>query len=513
MADELEDLIKRSKDSEAMVPYWNKTDAIVEGYEVIKLAGKEYLPQFSEEPESDFKTRLEISKFTNIYRDVLEGLASKPFEEEISLISGESKKIPVEIEDFCEDVDGSGNNLTIFSATTFFNGLNSAISWIFVDYPTVDASVIRTVADLKNAGIRPFWSHVLGRNVLEARTKIISGKETLSYIKIFEPASNGDVNHIRVFELLLNGEVIWKLYRHVPESTKKDTYVLETEGKLSIDVIPLVPFITGRRDGKTFKLFPAMQDAADLQITLYQDESALQFIKTMAGYPMLAANGMKPQLDANGIPKKIAIGPSKILYGTPDAAGNHGTWTYVEPSANSMKFLQENIDKTKQDLRELGRQPLTAQSGQLTVITTAVAAGKAKTAVAAWTYALKDALENALVITSKWLNLKDYEPEVNVYNEFDNFTDNNADLTALKDARTNGDLSQETYWSELKRRKVLSPEFEADEEKKKILGEIPTDNSDLENEDDDSDSKDIVISVKKPKDQKNETSTTPARKK
>ncbi len=475
---EINEKVKRSKDSAAMLNYWDKTDAIIEGYEAIKAGGELYLPKFTNEPDDDYNTRLRLTKFTNIYRDVLEGLAAKPFEREVTI---KDENIPTPVSEFIENVDGSGNNLTIFAATTFFNGLNSAIDWIFVDYPTVDTNLVRTVADVKKAGIRPFWSHVLGRNVLEAKTEIIAGLETLSYIRIFEP---GSPDKVRIFQRSQLGQVTWELWRKVDNAKKvEEQYVLETSGVLSINVIPLIPFITGRRDGKTFKLFPAMQDAADLQITLYQDESALQFIKTMAGYPMLAANGMKPEMDATTKqPKKIAIGPMKVLYGTPDNNGNHGSWNYIEPSATSMTFLKDSIKDTKSDLRELGRQPLTAQSGQLTVITTAVAAGKAKSAVSAWSLGLKDALENALKITCMWMGIQ-FEPEVDVYNEFDNFTDNNADLTALATMREKGDLSQSTYWEEMKRRKVLSSEFDEEEEKLKLLGDIPADdnNPDLEN--------------------------------
>lgn len=481
MAENESKWLRRAKDSAAMLPYWDKTDAIVEGYEAVKAAGKTYLPQFCEEPDAEYKNRLELTKFTNIYRDVVEGLATKPFEEEVTLIGD---KVPEAVVKFTENVDGSGSNLTAFAAQTFFNGINSAIDWIFIDYPTVEPGIVRTVADAKAAGVRPFWSHVLGRNVLEARTVNIAGSEVLSYIRIFEPGGDGP-DHVRIFERLLNGVITWELrVKNDKAAAEDDGFSVESKGTLTLKVIPLVLFTTGRRDGKWFKFFPAMADAADLQISLYQDESALQFVKTMAGYPMLAANGVKPEMDADGkTVKKLAVGPSKVLYAPPNGNGDSGSWTYVEPSAQSMTFLKASIDGTKQDLRELGRQPLTAQSGQLTVITTAVAAGKARSAVSAWALSLKNALEEALKITAEWLAVP-YEPEVNVFTEFDNFTDSDKDLTALQAARAGGDLSRETYLSELKRRKVLSPEFDFDEENEKLLNEVPSDGTDLENKDD-----------------------------
>lgn len=464
-------MLKRSKDSAAMLPYWDLTDDLIEGAAAVKQ-NPEYLPQFPNEETNTYKLRSCLTKYTNIYGDIVEGLASKPFEEEVSLIEEKDKEPPEPIDAFIEDVDGAGNNLTVFAGGVFFSGINSAIHWIFIDNPIVDPTVIRTRADAKAAGIRPFWSHVIGRNVLEARTEMVGGTERLSYIKIFEP---GEPNHVRIFKR--DGDIVnWELWEET------DALVGDTQSKykqiggarLGIDVIPLVPFVTGRRDGRTFKVRPPMKAAADTQIELYQQESGLKYIKTLSAYPMLAANGLNPDKLPNGDPKPLAIGPMRVLWGKPDASGNHGTWEILEPSATSMKFLADDIKDTIANLRELGRQPLTAQSGNLTVITTAVAAGKAASAVGAWALLLKDTLENALVITAKWLNIT-YDPQVNVYTEFDNFTDSDTDKTTLMDMRKNNDLSQTTLWYEMKRRGVLSPEFEADDERAQILEETPGD--------------------------------------
>jgi hypothetical protein len=289
---------------------------------------------------------------------------------------------------------------------------------------------------------------------------------------------------VRIFERY-GSLVTWQLWERMANAVDgKAQYQLIDGNTLSIDVIPFVPFTTGRRDGNGWKFFPPMQDAADLQIQLYRDESALQYIKTLTAYPMLGANGMKPEMGADGkTPKKVAIGPGVVLWGKPDGNGNHGEWKYVEPTAESLRFLAEDIKSVKEDLRELGRQPLTAQSGNVTVITSAVAAGKARSAVSAWALGLKDAAENALVITGKFIGMKDYEPEVNVYNEFDNFTDGGTDLDTLTKARENGDISRKTYHTELKRRKVLSPEFEHDDELEELANEMPGE-PDMENEDD-----------------------------
>lgn len=475
-----DEMLKRSPDSAAMLDYWDQVDAIVDGIAAIRLQGDKFLPRFTDEDAADYDYRLKLTKMTNVYRDTIEALAAKPFEDEVSLILDDKQNaVPEAMLKFIENVDGAGNNLTVFCGSTFFNGINNALDWIMIDYPKrADTAAIRNMADAKKAGLRPYWSHVLARNVLAARSKVINGNEVLEYVKIFEP---GAPDHIRVFERTETG-VTWTLYQKSdkPAESGKSQFVQIDTDVVTIGIIPMVPFATGRRDGRSWRFFPQMRDAADLQIELYQQESGLKFAKTLTAYPMLAGNGIKPPLKADGKPEKIAVGPNRVLYAPPNPSGGQpGSWAYVEPNSQSLTFLAADVKETIMQLRELGRQPLTAQSGNLTTVTTAVAAGKAKSAVKTWCYSLKDALENAFVITALWLSIDaaTYKPTVSVYTEFDEFMEGK-DLEALQSARDNRDLSRATYWEEMRRRGVLSPEFTPEIEEQRLLDELPGDGPD-----------------------------------
>lgn len=479
----------RDPDSQWMLEYWDKTDDIVAGENAMKAGATKYLPKFRREDQEDYNERLNFIEFTNIYRDIVETLASKPFEEPISLVEGEGenkKGIPDAIKEFIEDVDGASNNITVFSALAMFNAINSAIHWIYVDYPVIEPGTVRTQQDVIDKGIRPFWSHVLGRNVLEAKAQVIAGAETLVKMRILEP---GLPNHVRVFERIMTTKppfaqpvavVIWALFRELPADggSGPKRFIKVDGGEITIGIIPLVPIITGRRNGRSFKIDPAMRDAADVQIQLYQQECGLKFAKTMGAYPMLAANGVKLPKGPDGKPLPVAVGPNRVLSSEPDGAGNVGNWEYVQPSADILKFLKDDIKETMDQLRELGRQPLTAQSGNLTVITTAVAAGKAGSACKLWAGAMEDALENALVITCKWLNIKPeaYDPDLNVFKEFDDFAgEQGKDVTAIQTMRKDRDLSYTNYIKEMKRRKIIRGDLDEDENTKQLLDETPSD--------------------------------------
>lgn len=479
-ASQTDRLARRAADNLAMADYWHKAKTVVGGIEAMKKERETYFPRFVEEESQTYQGRLELTKMTNVYDDILESLASKPFEQEAHLIEDEGKSVPEQLLEFVENVDGAGNNLTMFGNQVFYNGVNNAIDWIFIDAPKIDPTTVRNNADAKRAGIRPYWSRVVAENVLEATATVIGGNETLTYIRIMEP---GTPNHIREFVRNESGVIEWRLY---VETNQYDT-VLETayekidEGTLEIDQIPLVPFMTGRRKGRTFVFKPPLKSALDLQVELFLQESGLKYTKHLAAYPMLTGNGVKPKYAADGVTiVPVRVGPGRVLFAPPDNAGKAGSWEFIQPNAEVLKFLADDIKSTQDQMRELGRQPLTAQSGNLTVITTAVAASKSRSAVVAWALSLKDALENAFVITCKFYGIATdtFDPQVFVFTDFDEIEDNAPAVQAIQTMRNDGDISQETYWGEMKRYGILSPEFNADTERKNLLEELPGDGED-----------------------------------
>lgn len=468
-----EEMEKRSNDSAKMLPYWEMAADLVEGIDALKAKEKQYLPGFENESKSNYDVRLSLTKYTNIISDIIENLASKPFEKDIKL-PDEGKGTPEQIKTFVEDVDGAGNTLSTFAYDIFYNGIQYVVDWIFIDFPTIPVAEgrTRTREEEKQLGIKPFWTHVLGINVYDAQWKVIKGKEQLTYIKIHEHATGVDPEQFRIMYADENGArfEIWR------KTDKLDEYYLYAEGPITIGIIPLVSFATGRRHGRRYFYKQPMRPAMELQKELYLEESGEKFSRTIAAYPMLSANGVKPDIDpTTKLPKPINIGPMKALYAPPDGNGNSGEWKFMQPDAGIFNYLKEDKKDTIQQLRELGRQPLTAQSGNLTVINSAFAASKSKTAVLAWAFLLKNAIEEALLITAMWMNVS-YDPDVEIYTEFDNFIDGANDVDALGSMREKGDLSQETYWEEMSRRGILSDNFTAERERERLTKEFPSGN-------------------------------------
>lgn len=472
-----------SPDMKKMLDYYQLVDALNDGIDAMRKGRTMFLPKFPDENNDDYIFRLSQTKMTNVFSDIIESLAAKCFEEEIKLDGDPDTHDPF-LADFVKDVDGSGQSMNMFSMDVMEAGIRSAIDWIFIDYPVVDTSQRMSVQQKKDARIRPFWSRIIAVNVLEAKSVMFGGTEQLTYFRYKEP---GTPDRVRVLALntVSNDDgstrtnVIFTLYKKTDtyDDKKKTFYVVEESGFMDIDEIPIVPFVTGRRVGRTFELKPPMKAAADAQKDLYHQESALKYAKVLAAYPMLSGNGVKPARDEAGNIIPLGIGPQRVLYAPPNADGSVGSWKYVEPNANTLQFLAKDIETSIQNLRELGRMPLTAQTQNLTTVTTAFAAGKSKSAVSAWAGRLKGTLEHALRITAKWESIIDPVIKVFVFTEFDEFM-GSEDIAELNTARSNGDISQETYWFECKRRGFLSDSFDPKKEKELLLTESPSPDDD-----------------------------------
>jgi hypothetical protein len=474
-----------SSDHRAMLPYWDMVETILGGSAAMRMAGKKYLPKFPNETEADYKFRVETAKFTNIYRDIVENLAAKPFSKEVAVVDGTASTT---VQETAEDIDGQGNNLNVFAGRVFFTGINDAVTWIFIDKPPVPEGASRALE--REIGARPYWVHVPAKRMLAVYSDVINGKEEFVHARIYEPETvrsgfgERTIKRVRVLnrEPLEGGgygPATWEVFEERDNANRSDReWVSIADGVIAIGVIAIVPFVTGRRKEGSWQFFPPMQDAAYLQVEHYQQETNLKALKEQACFPMLAGNGVTPPMDGDK-PGIVPVGPKTVLFAPPNSDGAHGAWQFIEPSAQSLRFLSDDIKATEQQLRELGRQPLTAQTGNLTVVTTAFAAQKGNSAIQAWALNLKDALEQAFILTCRWLG-DTSEPEVTVHTDFAIEMESERAPEFLLAMRKEREISRKALIIEAKRRDFLSPEYDEEADLEAILAESTGEDTDAD---------------------------------
>jgi hypothetical protein len=470
-----------------MLPFWDMVDALLGGADAIRAGGVTYLPKFPNESQADYDYRLENAKFTNLYSDIAGNLASKPFAEKLTLGDDASERMLA----LAEDIDGRGNNIHVFAAATFFGGINYAVDWILVDHTRVKPGA--RLDEERRIGARPYWVRIPAKRMLAAYTGIVAGSEAVVHARVREDYVERRgyeeviVERIRIFDRApvedADGQVVgyapatFEVLERRVKANGATAWDLVAAGPITIGVIPLVPFITGRRIDGSWRFTPPLKDAAFLQVEHYQQETKLKCAADRTAFPLLAAEGVEPDRDESGNPRAVSISPGAVVYAPPNPdGGSHGQWNFKEPSATSLRFLADQIAVTEQQMRELGRQPLTAAQG-ITVVSAAYAGQKASSAVQAWAWALKDALEQAFVLTAAWLR-EGQSPTVKLFTDFALEIGDDKGPETLSTMRAAGDLSQETLWTEMKRRNILSADFDVDAERDRLLGEMPGDGDD-----------------------------------
>lgn len=449
-----------SSDYNRMVSYWDLIDAMRGGVEKMRQGGTLYLPRLQEENSKSkdaggtiydpYMLRLARAPFTNIFGDIVLNLSSKPFAKELKL----DEKTPQNYKDYSENIDSQGNSLHVFAEEWFTNAVEYSISWVLVDYTKAIPVAGRalSIAEEKAQKLRPYWVQIPPKMLKAVYTDYINGVEVVTHARIDEPTTtlNGfierKVQRIRVFNrepLTFDaaqkpssyGPPTWAIWESTLDpSTNITSWIQVDGGALTIPEIPMVKFITGRRQPGTFVIDPALRDIAFMQVYEYQQESNIESIITQSCFPMLSGNGVIPPAD--GV---VPVGPRAVLFAPVQSDGTAGSWDYVEPAATSIKVAMDKLENTRNEMRDLGKQPLTMTN--LTVITTGQVAVKANSLVQAWAIRFKDAVEQCWKFTAMWIGDAKTEPEIIIHTDFNAGLDDGKGFDAVMKLRTNNDIS------------------------------------------------------------------------
>lgn len=480
-----------SSDYLAMKPHWDKVSAVMGGIDEMRKRGSAYLPKYDKETDDRYKYRLSNTKLTNIYWDVVDNLARRPFANPVVLKEGTANPL---IEQLANNVDNRGMDMHEFAKELFLDGINNAIDWIIVDYPKKPEEAqnrVLSVKEEKELNLRPYWRRYSAHDMIAVYSDYQpNGEEVLIHVRMMEHETRvsdfEEVKVPRVRQIVREknesgwyGDPICTVWEKRKKEHSEEMEWVVIDGPFTMDIrdIPLVPFITGSRvNPKGWQFEPPMKSALDLQIDHYQEESGLKHIKKLAAYPMLSGNKVSPELDENDKPVPLIVGPMAALYAP------EGAWQILEPSSGSMKFLAEDNKDCAKEIRELGRQPLTAQSGNLTVITTAFAAEKGNSAIQNWALAMKYSLERAWKLTCMWLNIADLEVEVNVSLNFDTSYGEDQSFSNVVELGTGDDplISRQWVIHEGKRRGILDPDYDEEEDLVALLEQEAGDEDDDE---------------------------------
>lgn len=413
--------------------------AVRGGTEALRNAGVKYLPKEPGESAESYKRRLARSFLTNYTDRTVRNLASKPFTRPIVVKSEHYQELA---DEYVKAVDGKGTSLTGLSSTVFEDALWNGSSFIAVDCAV--------------QGGRPYAYHLSGDHILGYR---LDEDDRLTEIRIQERAVVADgewgekeVTRVRVFKR--DGEqVTWSLY-------DEDGTAVTVDQAFALKEIPVVAVHSSAvvASGELFAA-PPLKDLAFMNLQHYQESSDQSNILRIARVPVLFASGVAD--DA-----AIAIGSEYAIKGESGA-----DLKYVEHSGAAIGAGRDSLKDLEAKMQSYGSDMLENNGAVETATGRSLRAGETNNRVAMIALNLASAVERVLGWIAYFNKVAEPDFNVDINTEY-GINSAPEELTALANARTMGDLSQEDYLQELKRRGLLRNDFSISDNQDRLTTEL-----------------------------------------
>lgn len=443
-----------SREADAMSPWLSLIEDIRGGLPTMRAKASIYLPRYANEAPDDHRRRVALAPWRAEFVDGLRTLASRPFEKPTTL----GENAPEPIIRFADDVDGCGNNLHTFARRFFEHAVADGLCLLLVDYPRV-VDGLRTVADEKKAGARPYWALYPAHSIISLRmARVGDARKEIVELRLRESLVVADGFGERTIEQirrLTPGH--YEVWRQVETGPKVGEWMIAEEGDISngspmlgVDAVILR---TGEPVGE-WAVRPPLLDLAYLQVELWKALSNVAEVLEYSASPMLVAKNIGVQFDNSD---GVKTGPRACL-----TCAEGGDWHYIQPEAANIGQIREHVRDVIADAQRLALQPMLVRHG-MTATEVGLQAAKAHSALESWALALKDALQTALGRTIPWMTYDDrktigaWTPVINVHADFASEIGKNETSRLVLDAVGKGVLTPEEARAELLRRSIIGP--------------------------------------------------------
>ncbi|MER9652480.1 DUF4055 domain-containing protein [Mesorhizobium sp. M0152] len=431
---------------------------VMAGTEAMRAASETYLPVHPAEDPQRYQGRLAETVLLNKLESAVNSAVGKPMGKPV-LLDGDYDPY---YDDFIMDVDLLGNSLDVFSREFMTDGVTAGLAYIMVDMPRAEPGI--TLAEEIARNIRPYFIHYRAEDVIDCVVSTASGKPQVINARFWENTTRvvgfTAITVKRIRHWRSDGWDLWELA--TDDKGKETDWSIIQSGPNALGEVSIVPYFTGRRATKTgFKVKPPFLDLAWKNVEHWQSGSDQRNILKYARFPMLAGSGVKlpPKKPGQKQEPVATLGPNSLLI-TEDPQGK---WYFVEAEGKAIEAGQKDLDRLVAEMDELSMKPHQKGSGVITATSVKAGENRENSAVKNMALNLKDALERAFVFAERYRGAVDTirAPSVNVATEYDDETGKDSQsVDSLLKVRVAGELTRETFWSELQRRGELSSSFD-----------------------------------------------------
>ena len=433
----------------AMSVQWPMILALMSGTSSMREGGTKYLPQWPNEQSESYASRLATATLYPAFSRTVEVMASKPFSKPVAIDEG----TPPRIVEWLEDVDLSGRSLHSFAADVMQDCISYGLSGVLVDYP--QASQVRTRADEMVTGVRPYFAHYKPQSILGWKSQKRNGHETLTQLRLMETVEedDGEFGTKQVEQVRVLDPGTWAIYRK-----PGDSWIVYAEGTTTLSEIPFV-FFYGIRKGFGIGHAPLIELAFQ-NIEHWQSLSDQQTILHVARVPILTVIGADSD-------SQITVGASSAVK-LPVGADMR----FVEHSGQAIEAGRKSLLDLEERMRQTGAELLVLKPGDITATQVTSENEANRCTLQKIVEVFEDGLDQCLEYMADWVGEAD-GGSVSLFTDFGAATLGEASAELLLKANQSGKLSDETMFDEWKRRGIISPENEWNDEQERIADQGP----------------------------------------
>lgn len=419
------------------------------GTDAMAAAGTKYMPQHQAEDGDTYASRLYSTVCYGGFRDTVIEQSAKFFTEQVDV-----EEVPEPLRTLTDNIDGQGRAITPFAMDLVKEAFVDGISFILVDHEPVVYGM--TQADVQTQGIRPYWVLIKADDLIGWVTGVVNGTFQVIQVRIKECVEvpdgefgTRDSVRIRVIE-----QSQWRVYEYKQHDvTHEYGYFLVQSGTNNYGFVPIVPFYTNRT--AFMEAEPPLQSLADLNKEHWISSSEQRRALTFQRFAMLCIVGSATDGST------VVVGPDKLI-----TLQEGGSATYVDPPGAGIGAGQADLDAIEKRMGSVGMTLRVENAGDVTATASAIDEDDSTATLKAIAKGLKDTLEIALGYTA----IMSTAPNGGKVGVFDDFANSVAPgtITEINALVVSGTLSKKTGWVELKRRDMLSEDFDPNVEEENL---------------------------------------------
>lgn len=447
-----------------MVEAWDINDALMGGTLYMRQLGETFLPRWPKEGKEDYKKRLAVATLLPAYEETINQNVGRVFAEPIQF----GENVPDALREFSKNVDLEGSRLDVWAQAFFSLAMQYGLSHVLVDYPRVDAEQVKTKADEKATGARPYVTMLNPRQVIGWKSKMVGGKVVLTALRIKEVVvEDGDdfgQTKVEQIRLLTPGQV--QIYRKATSADGQASWALHEEWQTSRRDITLVTLYTKRTGFMCGS--PPLLNMALLNIKHWQSQSEQDNILHVARVPLLTVFGLEEG-------QELVIGSSSA---TQFSDRQKQGLEYVEHTGTSISAGKESLTDLVEQMRQAGAKLLrTDNTSTKSVDQTSEEKMQEQSPLYTMATSLEDALDNILQIMAEYIGEKE-GGNVDVRTELDVESKefNPPAALAIQSLRQGGDLRRIDAIKSLQKLNLI----DADADPEKVLDELLAESSSLD---------------------------------